>query len=101
LQPPQPAPTEADKSCATKTGQLRVLQTDGGEGVGRELVVAGGEAPEVFRAAECRFDRPALAVAPAVVADRPLPVDPARDDRCRAGIAEGDAEPVRIVAAIG
>jgi hypothetical protein len=44
-------------------------EDDGGQEVDGELVVARGHAPKVLEAAERRFDPPAIAIAPLIVAD--------------------------------
>ena len=58
-----------------------ICEGDGGEEVGGELVVAGGDSVEILEAAECSFDAPALAIALHIVADRTLATSAARNDR--------------------
>src|SRR3954468_12801404 len=66
---------------------------DGGESDGRgvvagQLVVAGGDAAEVFQAVEGRLDAPALAIAMLVVTDPALAAALARDDGRDARLAQ-------------
>ena len=63
---------------------------DDGEEVGRKLVIAGGDAAEVFEPAEGVLDQVATSVASVVVGDL-LAVDPARDHRNGLGLSQGAA----------
>jgi hypothetical protein len=62
-------------------------ESDGGEEVGSESVVAGVDAPEILETAEGILDQVAAPVALFVISDEALAVTAARYDGCRAHLA--------------
>ena len=86
----QSAPERDDGSQSESRGE-----------VAGQLVVAGGDAAEVFEAAEHRLDSPAIAIAPLVEADLALAGAGAGDDHADALLTQVLAQPVGIVAVVG
>jgi hypothetical protein len=76
-------------------------ERDGGQEVGRELVIAGGYAPEVLEPAEGVFDQVAIPISILVVDDLLLAGDAARDHRYGSGLAYRPAYGVGVVALVG
>jgi hypothetical protein len=76
-------------------------ERNGGEEVGCELVVTGGDAAEVLDPAEGVFDAVALPVAGLVVYDLALAVGAAGDDGHSPGLAQGPAQGVSVVSLVG
>ena len=76
-------------------------ESDRGEEVGGELVIACRDAAEVLEPAEGILDEMALLVAGSVVANGRCPRAAARDDRNRSSFTDRIAQSVGIVALIG
>ena len=74
---------------------------DGGEEVGGELVVAGGDAAEVLEPAESVLHQMAVAIASFVIADGPFAGDAAGDHRRRARLAQRSPQGVGVITLVG
>jgi prophage regulatory protein len=76
-------------------------ESDGGQEVGGQLVVAGGDAAEVLKPAKGVLDQMAIAVASLIVDDLGLASDPPRDHRDCPGLSQGVAERIGVVPLVG
>lgn len=76
-------------------------ERDGGQDVAGELVVAGGDAPEILEAAECIFDEMAVAVSRFVEPDLFLAVAASGDDRPGLLAPQARAKCVAVIALVG
>lgn len=82
---------ECDEGC----------EGDGGEKVACELVVAGGDAPEVLQPAECGLDAPASSVSGFVISDGRLAVRATWYHGRRAFGLQALAQRVGVIALVG
>lgn len=74
---------------------------DGGYEVCGELVVASGNAAEVFEPTECVLDQMSVAIAVPIMPDRAFAAGAARDHRHGAALTNGSAQGIGVVSLVG